>query len=205
MPPSRHTRRREFIAGLWGAATWPLAVRAQRAPMPVIGYLDFFAPRPREPRDPYLEALRAGLAGGGFVEGTNLFIEYRWAGGNFMRLPDLVADLVDRQVAVIVAVGAVAPALSAKAATSTIPIVFFYGGDPVKDHLVASLNRPGGNVTGINAYSPVSWPASDSTSSLKWSRKSTRLDFSRAPDFLWYTRSKQPQCLQRDVRSALKS
>jgi putative tryptophan/tyrosine transport system substrate-binding protein len=149
---SRHTRRREFIAGLWGAATWPLAVRAQQAAMPVIGYLDFFAPRPREPRDPYLEALRAGLADGGFVEGMNLFIEYRWAGGNFMRLPDLVADLVDRQVAVIVAVGAVAPALSAKAATSTIPIVFFYGGDPVKDHLVASLNRPGGNVTGINAF-----------------------------------------------------
>ena len=77
--------RREFMAGLGGAAAWPLVARAQQRTMPVIGYLDYFA-RPREPRDPYLEALCAGLADGGFVEGTNLFIEYRWAGGNYMRL-----------------------------------------------------------------------------------------------------------------------
>jgi putative tryptophan/tyrosine transport system substrate-binding protein len=112
----------------------------------VIGYLDFFGPSPNSSVD----AFRAGLADGGFVEGANLFIEYRWAGGNSMRLPDLAADLVGRQVAVIVAVGAIRTALAAKAATSTIPIAFNFGGDPVKSGLVTALNQPGGNITGIS-------------------------------------------------------
>src|SRR5262252_5936170 len=122
-------RRREFIAGLGGAVAWPLAARAQRRAVPVIGYLDLYGPRPKSP---VVEVFRAGLADGGFVEGANLFIEYRWAGGDFRRLADLAADLVGRQVAVIVAVAALAPASRAKAVTSTIPIVFLYGGDPVK-------------------------------------------------------------------------
>ncbi len=141
-------RRREFIAGLGSAAAWPRAARAQQSASPVIGYLDFFGPRPKSP---LVEAFRAGLADSGFFEGTNLFVEYRWGGGNSStsRLTDLAADLVRRQVALIVAVGAESPVLAAKAATSTIPIVFFFGGDPVKDGLVTSLNRPVGNITGI--------------------------------------------------------
>jgi putative ABC transport system substrate-binding protein len=133
---------------LGSAAAWALAARAQQPTLPVIGFLEFPGPG----RNPGLdEAFRAGLAAGGFIDGANLSIEYRSAGGDSSRLPDLVADLLGRQVAVIVAVGPVAPALSAKAATSTIPIVFFYSGDPVKDHLVGILNRPGGNITGITA------------------------------------------------------
>jgi putative tryptophan/tyrosine transport system substrate-binding protein len=142
-------RRREFIGGLGSVAAWPLVARAQQPTVPVIGFLDFFGPRPKAP---FVEAFRAGLADGGFIERANLFIEYRWAAGDSGRIPDLAADLVGRQVAVIVAVGAAAPALGAKAATSTIPIVFLYGGDPVTNGLVASLSRPGGNVTGINAF-----------------------------------------------------
>jgi putative ABC transport system substrate-binding protein len=113
----------------------------------VIGFLEMFGPR--SPKDSFFEAFRKGLEDDGF--GGDASIEYRWAGGSFWRLPYLAADLVGRPVAVIVAAGALAPALSAKAATSAIPIVFLYGGDPVQDQLVASLNRPGGNVTGITA------------------------------------------------------
>jgi putative ABC transport system substrate-binding protein len=138
-------RRREFIAGIGGAMSWTLAARAQQRSVPVIGYLDYFGPALNSPG---VEALRAGLADGGFVEGANLFIEDRWAGGTSSRLADLAADLVRRQVALIVAVGAAGPILAAKAATSTIPIVFF-GGDPVNLGLVSSLNRPVGNITGI--------------------------------------------------------
>jgi putative tryptophan/tyrosine transport system substrate-binding protein len=139
--PSR-MKRRDFIAGLGGAAVWPLAARAQQSASPVVGFLDFFGPRP-------LEAFRAGLAEGGFIEGRNLSIEYRWGRGNSRQVADFAAELVSRPVALIVAFGAVAPARAAKRASSTIPIVFSYGGDPVKDGLVASFNKPGGNLTGM--------------------------------------------------------
>ena len=143
-------RRRELIAALGGAAAWPLAARAQQRPIPVIGYLDWRRP---QPDDLFTNALRAGLADGGFIEGKNLSIEYRWANGNFNLLPSLAADLVHRQVAVIVVVdGSVGSIRAAKNATSTIPIVFVYAGDPVEDGFVASLNRPGGNVTGMTTF-----------------------------------------------------
>ena len=141
-------RRREFIAGLGGAATFAFAARAQPLGTSVIGYLDWEAPQNRAP---VVEALRAGLAGAGFIEGKNLTIEYRWANGDYRQLPALATDLVRRQVAVIVAVGSFDPPRAAKDATSTIPIVFTYGGDPVKDGFVTSLNRPGGNVTGMTS------------------------------------------------------
>jgi putative ABC transport system substrate-binding protein len=141
--------RRTFIAGLGSAAAWPVVASAQPSGARVIGYLDSSASQPKEP---FVDAFRAGLAEAGFIEGRNLTIEYRWLAGNFGQLPALVADLVRREVAVIVAVRGLAPALSAKAATSIIPIVFQYGGDPVKNGLVNSLNRPGGNVTGVTLF-----------------------------------------------------
>ena len=145
-----YVRRRDFIRFIAGsAAAWPLAASAQQAAMPVIGYLNNGSPESDVPR---LTGLRRGLNQTGYIEGRNLVIEYRWAGNQANRLPALAADLVQLRVAVIVSPGVVAT-LAAKAATTSIPIVFGVANDPVQFGLVASLNRPGGNLTGNNAYS----------------------------------------------------
>jgi putative ABC transport system substrate-binding protein len=142
-------RRREVITIIGGAAAWPFAARAQQPTMPVIGFLSSLAEWSYRV---YLEAFRQGLKETGYSEGRNVQIEYRWAEGQYDRLPGLAADLAGRHVSVIFAAGGNPPAQAAKNTTDTIPIVFVSGGDPVTGNLVASFNRPGGNVTGVSWF-----------------------------------------------------
>jgi putative tryptophan/tyrosine transport system substrate-binding protein len=141
-------KRREFITLLGGAAAWPLAAHGQQPSMPVIGFLSAVPPS-STPK--WVDGFRRGLAETGYEEGRNLAVEYRWSDSDYDRLPALAADLIERRVAVIVAVG-VDPAHAAKTATTTIPIVFFMSGDPVAENLVSSLNQPTGNLTGVTTF-----------------------------------------------------
>src|SRR5215472_11196880 len=148
-----HIGRRKFLATLGGAAAvaWPLAARAQQAAISVIGFLSGRSPNESQS---VVKAFREGLREGGFVEGENLFIAFRWAEGRYDRLPALAAELVGLRVALLFAAGGTPSALAAKASTSTIPIVFSAVGDPIGTGLIASLNRPGGNVTGMSVLAP---------------------------------------------------
>jgi putative tryptophan/tyrosine transport system substrate-binding protein len=141
--------RRDFIALLGGTVTWPLAAGAQQGAMPVVGFLDFGSAAERTPQ---IAAFRKGLAEQGYQEGQNVALEFGWAEGEYARFVELAADLVRREVRVIAIPGSGTGALAAKTATTTIPIVFGATGDPVKQGLVASLNRPGGNATGVNFF-----------------------------------------------------
>jgi ABC-type uncharacterized transport system substrate-binding protein len=143
-------RRREFIAFVCGtAAAWPLAARAQQSTMPVIGFLNSASP---EPWANFVSSFRAGLKQIGYIEGQNVTIEFRWAEGHYDRLPGMAADLVRHKVAVLVSTGGSPSVMAAKTATSTIPIVFTSGVDPIRFGVVTSLSHPGGNITGVNLF-----------------------------------------------------
>jgi putative tryptophan/tyrosine transport system substrate-binding protein len=148
-------RRREFITLLGGAVTWPLAARAQQPAMPVIGFMSARSP---EDSSHLVAAFRRGLSESGFIEGQNVTIEFRWARGQYDRLRALATELVNRPVAVLVAVGGDPSSVAAKQATAAIPIVFGIGGDPVKAGLIESFNRPGGNVTGVTLMTALMEP-----------------------------------------------
>jgi putative tryptophan/tyrosine transport system substrate-binding protein len=142
-------KRREFITLLGSAVVWPLEASAQDPALPLIGFLNSASPGPFAR---LVDAFRHGLREGGFVEGGNVTIEYRWADGHFAKLPELAADLVRRRVSLIVATGGTASARAAKEVTTTIPIVFIGGPNPIGDGLVTSLSRPGGNATGVALF-----------------------------------------------------
>ncbi len=148
-------RRREFIGALGGAAAWSVVGQAQQSATPVVGVLHSQAPGPY---GPMVEGFRRGLKEAGYTEGQNVLVEYRWARNQLDRLPELAADLVRRQVAAIVVSGSTGPAIAAKAATSTIPIVLAFGADPVESGLVASLSRSGNNITGFSFFSGIGAP-----------------------------------------------
>src|SRR5712671_1750566 len=146
---SHHTKRREFISLIGGAAMWPLAARAQQPVMPAVGFLSSLS---QNDLGLVIPGFLQGLNGAGFIEGRSIAIEYRWAEGDYQRLPALAGDLVNRKVAVIAVISGTPAALAAKAATTTIPIVFAIGGDPVAPGLVSSLSRPGANITGASFF-----------------------------------------------------
>jgi ABC-type uncharacterized transport system substrate-binding protein len=156
-------RRREFIAGLGGVAAWPVVARAQQSKLRVVGLLNSGSPGPRAP---IIAAFLRGLKEAGYVVGQNVAIEYRWAEGEHERLPTLAADLVRRRVDVIFALGS-EEAVATKAATTMVPIVYAGASDPVAIGLVTSLNRPGGNVTGVTAISHALGP-NDLTCCANW-------------------------------------
>jgi putative ABC transport system substrate-binding protein len=142
-------RRREFIIFVGCTAAWPLAARAEQSAIPVIGFLNAASPQPFAK---YVAGFRTGLKETGYIDGQNVTIEFRWAEGDYDRLPEMAADLVRRKVAVLVSSGGAPSIMAAKAATATIPIVFTIGSDPVQLGFVTSLGRPGGNITGVNFF-----------------------------------------------------
>ena len=170
-------RRRAFIAGLGGAVAWPLAARAQQPAMPVIGFLS--SGSPGSSNDVRLVGFSHGLNESGFMEGRNVTIQYHFAEGHYDRMPAMVADFVNRKVAVVAAMGGVNTALAAKPASATIPVVFANGSDPVQFGLVESLNRPGGNMTGVSFFTatPPLWRQSGSGCFLNLSQPPVSSEF----------------------------